>query len=271
MKKILSLFALAAIVLSCTDDDIRTEQNFGDGPKVVGFTPSFQTVSYFADQGIAYHEFPLDLIGQGNGQYSSTDIQVSYEIDPASTAVSGVEYNMVETSGMITIPAGESFGTFPLEVNTGSLDPVQKTELILNLTSTSNGSVIGEQYKQLKIIFVGCLSQLEGSYTATISTTAGTSVRSDEYITLTAINTFQTRYVGRYGFGTFTPAGYQFIDICGEITVPNQSLGQYSNEVRGVSEDGVDGTVTSPTTFEVVHEITFATGNQNQNYSYVRN
>jgi len=275
MKKFLSLLIIAAATVSCSNDDVKTEAYLAGGPKVVGFTPSIQTVPYFTDEGTVLRKFPLDLIGKGNGQLSTTDIEVSYEIDYAnSTAQEGVEFNFVDTSGKIVIPAGTTYGEYPLEVNTGSLDPVQKTELVLNLTTSSNGSTVGAQYDKLRIIFVGCLSTIAGSYTATISTVAGTSVRSDEFLTLTAINTFQTRYVGRYGFGTFNPAGFGFIDICGELTLlPDQTLGGYSNGVYGIDAygEGIDGIVTSSTELEIKHNIEFGSGDQKQNYFYVRN
>ncbi len=259
MKKILTLMIVVATAFACTDDDIRTEQNLASGPKVVGFTPSFQTVTYFADEGVVLRKFPLDLIGMGNGQYSETDIEVSYEVDPASTASDGVEFNMVETTGKIVIPAGASFGEFPIEVNTGQLNPTSKTELILNLTTSSPGSTVGAQYSQLKIIFVGCLSQLAGNYqkVTTWNNGANSFTRTNEVFTLVDVNKFRTRYVGNWNIGTFTPEGYEFVDICGEITVLDQNLGQYSNEVKGGVDDDVpnDGEVTSATELYTVYDV----------------
>jgi len=256
----MSLLVVASVMLSCTDDDIRTEQNLASGPKVVGFTPALVSVAYFEDEGTVLREFPLNLIGNGNGQPSSTDIEVSYEIDPASTASDGVEFNFVDTSGKITIPAGETFGLYSLEVNTGQLNPTMKTELILNLTTSSPGSAVGAQYSQLRIVFVGCLSQLAGNYqkVTTWNSLGNSFTRTDEVLTLVDINTFRTRYVGNWNVGTFTPAGYEFIDICGEINlVADQNLGQYSNEVRGGVDDDVpnDGEVTSLTEFYTVYDV----------------
>jgi hypothetical protein len=270
MKKILSLLVIAAVGFSCTDDDIKAEQNFTSGPRVVGFTTPFESVAYFADEGDVTREFPLDLVGGADGSVSSSDIVVNYTIDPASTATAGVEFDYIEAQGSITIPAGSSFGIFPLTVHTGSLNPTAKTELILNLT-TASGAVVGEQVKKFKVVFVGCLSQLAGTYQGVFTNPAGSTTRNDEVISLIDINTFKTRYVGRYSFATFTPPGYEFVDICGEITIPEQNLGQYSNLVRGISDDGVDGHVTSATRFETIYEITFAAGNQTQTAVYNRN
>lgn len=257
MKKFMTLIIVAASFLSCSDDDIKVEQDLSTGPKVVGFASSLATVAYFSDEGTVLRKFPMNLIGNGNGQVSTSEIQVSYTIDPASTATSGVEYSMVDTTGKITIPAGTTFGEFPLNVNTGQLNPTQKTELIINLTTSTAGSVVGAQYSKLRIVFVGCLSQLAGNYNKRTTWVGGSFTRADEVVTLVDINTFQTRYVGNWNVGTFTPAGYTFVDICGEITVPGGSLGQYSNEVKGGIDDDVpnDGEVTSATEFYTVYDV----------------
>ena len=273
MKKLMTLMIVAAAFLSCTDDGINPEQDFSNGPKVVGFASSIATVPYFSDQGVVLRKFPMNLIGNANGQVSANDIEVSYTIDPASTATAGTEYSMVDTTGKITIPAGATFGEFPINVNTGQLNPTRKTELIINLTTSTPGSVVGAQYDQLRIVFVGCLSQLAGNYNVVITTVAGTSTRTNEVVTLTATNTFKTLYVGRYALGTFTPSGYTFVDICGEISLPvDQTLGGYSNSVYGIDAygTGIDGIVTSATRFEVKHNIAFAAGDQTQNYVYTR-
>jgi hypothetical protein len=274
MKKLIMLLFVAAAFTSCTDDDIRTEQNLSTGPKVVGFPSDVYPVPYFEDEGVVLRKFPLDLIGTGNGQYSDTDIEVEYEIDyDNSTAVEGVEFDFVDTTGKITIPAGSTFGEYPLNVNTGNLSTEFKTVLVLKLKTSSPGSIVGAQYDTLKITFVGCLSELAGNYRAVITAGGLTSTRTNEVITLTGINTFRTKYVGRYAFGTFSPAGFTFIDICDEISLPkDQTLGGFSNSVYGTSfyGDGIDGIVTSDTEFEIVHNIGFAAGDQKQTYKYTR-
>lgn len=273
MKKFITLMFVAASFLSCSDDDIKVEQDLSKGSKVVGFAAGVATVPYFSDQGTVLRKFPMNLIGNGNGQVSSSDIQVSYTIDPTSTAVAGREYSMVDTTGKITIPAGTTFGQFPLNVNTGQFSPTVKTELILNLTTSSSGSVVGTQYSKLRIVFVGCLSQLQGNYNVSITSSGVTASRTDEVVTRTATNTFRTRYVGRYAAATFNPQGYTFVDICGEISLPaDQTLGGYSNSVYGIGAygAGIDGKVTSATRFEVKHNIAFAAGDQTQNYVYTR-
>jgi len=273
MKKLMTLMIVAASFLSCSDDGIRTEQDLTKGPKVVGFASKVANVPYFSDQGTVLRKFPMNLIGNGNGQVSSSDIQVSYTVDPSSTAVAGREYTMVDTSGKITIPAGTTFGNFPLNVNTGQFSPTVKTELVLNLTTSSAGSVVGDQYKQLRIVFVGCLSQVQGNYTVRITSGASVWNRADEVVSTIGVNTFRTKYVGGWGFGTFSPAGYEFSDVCGEMAIPaNLTLGGYSNAVYGIGAygTGVDGRVNSATSFEVTKNIAFAAGDATYKYVYTR-
>ena len=274
MKKLLMLLFVAAAFTSCTDDEIRTEQNLSSGPKVVGFPSEVVPVPYFEDEGTILRKFPLDLIGTGNGQYSDTDIEVEYEIDyDESTATEGLEFDFVDTTGKITIPAGATFGEYPLNVNTGNLSPDFKTVLVLKLKSSSPGSTVGAQYDTLKITFVGCLSEVQGNYSVVITSGGLTATRTNEIVSVTGINTFRTRYVGRYTLTQIVPNGFTFVDICDEISLPkDQTLGQYSNKVYGTSfyGDGIDGRVTSPTKFEIVHNISFAAGDAKQSYKYTR-
>ena len=77
MKKIMSLLIIAAATISCTDDDIRTEQNFTDGAKVIGFYAPLESIAYFEDTGVVERNIPVSLIGLGNGQYSEAPIDVT--------------------------------------------------------------------------------------------------------------------------------------------------------------------------------------------------
>ena len=288
MKKLLIFALSAAALISCTDDDIRTEHQLDSGPKVVGFNTNIQTVSYFEDLGTIDREFPINLIGTGNGQFSESDIVVEYEVDMVqSTAVEGVEFDFLDTSGTMTIPAGSSFGMFPLAVHTGNFDPLQKTELIVKLTSSTAGSTVAGQvkYNTLRIVFVGCLSNIvtgalgsTDSFACTIvRDDGGTWYRGNEIVELVDINTYKSTTTGGWAAGTIAPdQGYNFMDICGDISVPQQGLcqGYYSNEVYGLTDDGTDGTVVDFSTgndYEITYEITFAAGNRQYTNTYVRN
>ncbi|HSD14842.1 MAG TPA: hypothetical protein VLB74_09365 [Flavobacterium sp.] len=279
MKKLMSLLILAAATVACTDDDIRTEQDFSNGPKVVGFASSFESVAYFEDLGAVERTFPVTMIGTGNGQNSATPINVHYEIDPASTATEGVEFDFVDQSGIVTIQPNATFGNFPLLVNTGQLNPDTPTELILNLVS-ADGAVVGSQYHRLRIVFVGCQSQIadqDGENYMTRCTRNDGFVRNfpaPEPIYMVDVNTFKTTTTATYLPGSLPvpDQGYNFIDICGDITVPHQNLaqGSYGNEVYGLTDDGTDGYFIDANTFEIIYEVTFAAGNRQYTSRYTR-
>src|SRR5690606_4655544 len=95
------------------------------------------------------------------------DIVVSYSVNTAlSTAVQGQEFTL--SGSTVTIPAGQDFAMIPVVVNTGSLNETAATKLILDLTSSNEDVVVGQQNSQLTVNFVGCVSQIqEGSYTVT--------------------------------------------------------------------------------------------------------
>lgn len=275
MKKILSLFAMSLVIFSC-DDDIRVEHQLDSGSKIVGFSKSFETVSYFEDQGQVALAFPVNLIGSGNGQVLATDIEIQYEVDLAnSTATEGVEFDFANTSGKITIPAGGTFAEFPLLINTGQLNPTAKTELIVKLTSASNSTVVGEQYNALKIIFVGCQSGVAGTYTLHVTRADSSSEwnYAGEIITATSVNNFVTTRSGNYDIGALAGSnpGYDFVDICNEITIPEQNLAHiYSNILRPNSaNNGLDGTVTDINHFQTNYEIGFTGNTVWRNYTSV--
>ncbi len=206
MKKLLTLALLASAFIACTDDDIREEQNL-IGPQVVGFNSSFQSVAYFEDLGAVQRDFPVNLINSGNGQLTGADIEVSYEINyDLSTATEGVEFDFIDSTGKVVIPAGTNFGMIPMMVNTGNLNPTEKTELVINLVESTPGSVIGNQYKTMKIVFVGCSTELEGTYTRGSKTAL---------ISKIAPNVYYSSYFPAFA----TEYWFEFSDVCGDLAI----------------------------------------------------
>lgn len=280
LKKLLFLIALPLISVSCiVDDDENTGmQGAENSPIGVGFSQSVALESYFEDIGSITAEYPVNILGGNSGALSPVDIQVSYEIDPNSTAEEGVEFDFVSTSGTLTIPAGSSFGQFPLIINTGGLDPDMPTELILNLTSTSTSdSYVSSINDQLVITFVGCQSSLNLELYNVVTTrdSDGAVVNfGTQDIRITDPNTFITRSTGLWGVGTIAAdQGLTFTDVCGELTINSQNLAQgtYSNQVYGTGTNNFAGTVDPVTgNFTLMYTITFAAGNQNYTSVYTK-
>lgn len=279
-KKLLILIALPLISVSCiVDDDENTGfEGLESSPIGVGFSQSVALESYFEDIGAVNKDYPVNILGGNAGALSPVDIVVNYVIDPNSTAVEGAEFDFVDTSGSLTIPAGSSFGQFPLIINTGGLDPDMPTELILNLTSTStNDSYVSSINNQLKITFVGCQSTLNEELYNVVTTRDSDGAVVDfgtQDIRITDPNTFITRSTGLWDVGTIADdQGLTFTDVCGDLTINSQNLAQgtYSNQVYGTGTNNFAGTVDPVTgNFTLHYTITFSAGNQNYTSVYTK-
>lgn len=233
MKKLMSLFIIAGLAFACTDDDIRSEHVLDNGPKIVGFAKGVENIAYFEDLGVQEQNIQVSLLGLGDGNLSSAPIEVTYEVDLVrSTATENTEFNFADSTRKVTIPAGGSFVNLPILVNTGSLNPTQRTELYLNLTAT-NGGVVGEQYKTIKIIFVGCATDLAGTYTRGTKTATITKITPNTYH-----STYFPAFAATYWF--------EFSDVCGELEFLDWEY-QGGNPVTGADgESAPTGYVSQP-------------------------
>lgn len=279
LKIVLCAVALATLNFSCIVDDSTGEDNlnaFGESSYIVGFTNGTALLSYFEDVGAIQQEFPINFLGGFDGNLNS-DLTINYSIDPASTATEGLEFDFVDTSGTVTIPAGGSFAQFPLLVNTGGLDPNVPTELILNLDSVTGApAVISALGNQLKITFVGCQSALNNfTYNCLVTRDDGAQwIHGVQDIRLLSPNTLKTRTTGGWSAGTLAPPdqGLTFTDVCGDLNIDAQNLMEYySNQVTGTNLAGPDGQVDAATgNFSFEYEITFAAGNSNYLNEYTK-
>lgn len=278
MKKIITLLALAVVSISCSDDSNLSDGNFGDTPRVVGFLKTTQNVPFFEDEGVVLQEFPFDVLGTGTGAPYDENVTVTYAVNTtATTAVAGVEFDWVNTASTVTIPAGQTFGLLPLNINTGNFSTTEKTSLVLDITAVDkDGFVISAQSKQLTINFIGCLSELQGMYSVFVTRGDGATVtRPNETVSYQGVNYFRTTTSGTFTVAQLSPpapfAGFYFTDVCGDISVESQNLGNYySNLLRGLSTTGEDGEVLNANQFEITYEITSNTGNQTYTGVYTR-
>ena len=138
MKKLNKLFLLLVLPLLCVsclvdDEDDQGLQGIQNSAYTVGFNSSSTLQSYFVDVGAVNIDVPVNVLGGNSGVLLSSDVAVTYTVDPTSTAVEGNEYSL--TGSSFTIPAGTTFGNLPIQINTGGLDPDQPTTLILKLTN----------------------------------------------------------------------------------------------------------------------------------------
>lgn len=259
MKKIF-IAAFVALTLSACNDDDRLANDDLKGDRIAGFAQAIQSVSYFEDLGQVTVNVPVTLLGLGNGEAPSQPVEITYELDAAaSTAVEGVEYNFVDNTRKVTIPAGATFANIPLLVNTGDLNSSSATKVVINLTQASAGTVVLQSSKQVSVTFVGCLADLAGTYTAVTvnAATGSTFTQVNQTITETGINSFITTNTGTFSPGQAPNQGFNFSVLCGEIDVPSQGLfnGQYTNEVVGVPDSsGADGHVIDANSFSIKYK-----------------
>lgn len=277
-KIIFLALGVALFSASClVDDEDETLEAFSNTPYAIGFRDTTANFSYFENLGAVPNPLSLDVLGGGNGTGVTSNTTVQFEVvEDLTTATAGVEYTL-EEDGSLVIPAGEEFGTLNLSVNTGQLNPTTPTQLVLEITSVSQGSTIITARDRIYISFVGCQSNVDQfSYQVTTTNASGAVVYSAiENITVpqgAAPNNFRTTstgYFGPSGTNIVPPAqynGFNFVDICGDITISSQNLGGvYSNQVFGSgSVDPATGNITFN------YQVTFASGNGVYTSVYVK-
>lgn len=242
MKKILLIAMISVSLFSCNDDRLPTDTR-NEGPEIVGFQDKVTNVAYFANVGQKPLDLPVVMQGLGDGLLPVAPITVSYEVDLAnSTATEGTEFSFADTTGKITIPAGGTFANIPLLVNTGSLNATQKTELVLKLTDASS-AVVGEQYKTIKVVFVGCATSLEGTYKYATKTSIITKIAPNVYHA-----TYMPTFAATYWF--------EFSDVCGVLTMTDWQFQGGNPLFKTGSTDLPNGFKVSPSgnlTFEHVN------------------
>ena len=279
-KLLTLLLAVSLVSVSClVDDEDKTLDALANTPYVVGFNQNVANESYFEDIGAIEKTYPVNLVGGQDGNPANFDIVVNYRISPESTATEGQEFDFVQNTGQLVIPAGQDYGLFAIMLNTGNLDPNTPTQLVLELESVEGGRAnIGtiNELNLLRITFVGCNSQLAGNYELTTTRDDGAQTVRPETITLVGPNYFESESTGLWGtnaIGVAPDSSMNFEDVCGEVSVPLQGLAQgfYSNEVYGVNLTGPDGEV-DQTTLDFYYDywITFSAGNSQYNASFER-
>jgi hypothetical protein len=186
-------------------------------------------------------------------------IIVNVEADPTSTAVEGVHYTLASKS--ITIPAGEFTAKLPVTVLTGNIDPSERPDLVLKITSAT-GAEVSSKYGSLKFaIRVICPSDLKGTYSVfweklqTGNGSGGPNQTATNFVisaaktmsfaqTATGVYTMDDMSFGMYPgiYSDAKPSG-RISDNCGKLTGAASNLDQYSDpfSMSGVVND--NGTI----------------------------
>jgi hypothetical protein len=252
-----SLFFASCNEIGSNDLEGSDLTNGGSSPVIVGWANTSITESYFSDIGTLDNNYPLDVLGGGDGAPTTSDISLTITVDAETTAIDGGEYTLPSTTA--TIPAGSSFAGVPVNINTGGFNLTTPTLLVLNVTASVNGVVVSESSKQMRITFVGCQSSLAAStYDVSITrrNTGGVASRTSASMSTLAVNYFESSWVGAWPLSP----GVRFTDICGSLYVESHDLADtYSNQVTAAAgPNNLAGTVDSNGNFTLTYEISGA-------------
>lgn len=263
--KYLLIFAVSiASLTSCLVDDEENSSANGDGPNVAGFTDGSFTMSGISS-GESY-TFDLKMAAKGPTIKDMTsDVTLTIGVDPTSTAIEGTHFAL--PSSTVTLSASDNYlGFFPITLLTegidAPLDPEEVPVLRLLVTDGSSSDNIINNGTPITINFAYlCFSDLAGLYDLTLDRSNGASVFfPGEEIFEVGTGYYKTTSIYRWAVGSIAPDhGFNFFDVCGVISVPDQDLAQgfYGNDVYETAPGSVD-----PVTGDLVifYAVDFASG-----------
>jgi len=162
---------------------------------------------------------------------ATSAVTINLEVDPTSTAVSGVHYRFDASS--VTIPAGEFVAKVPLTILTGNIEPTETPNLILKMASAT-GAEISSNYGSLTVLIrVVCPSSISTAADKWVAT--GTSGYGTFTANVTVTPLANGRYVisdvsaglyAAFGFDTIQEAVYS--DNCDKLTFVSSRTTQFA-------------------------------------------
>ncbi len=251
---VVTMFLFNSCELS--DDSTISGDGITDSPVIIGWSTPSVTESYFEDLGTLDNQYPLNILGGGDGAPTTADVAVSITVNEAETTAVNGEY--ILNSSNVVIPAGSTFVNVPIGVNTANFSPSEPTKVVLDIATTTNGISVSSLSKTLTINFVGCQSELASyTYNVTILRENTGSIYNGygESVVENGVNYLQTATVGTWPI----PPGVRFTDICGTLYIESHDLADYySNQVTAASADGIAGEVDENGNFVLRYNISGA-------------
>ncbi|MCD6544310.1 MAG: hypothetical protein J7K34_07350 [Flavobacteriaceae bacterium] len=248
--KYLLIFVLSITAFTSCDslvDDTERTADFDKGPNLIGFTKAEISVSGISNGSEYIFELPMQGVGPTIND-ATEDVTLNISVDPSSTAIEGTHFKL--STSTMTFKASENYiNKMPLTMLTeGIVAPLAVNPyVILNVTDVSGNFVDNGRTGQVKInLLYLCFSNLAGTYDVEmryVNPDAGTDTMhyGVDTINETGDGQYRTEAVGHWevdgGPGAIGgTAGFDFTDVCNEITIPAQNLvNLYSNIVEGVA------------------------------------
>ena len=261
MKKIIKitfLFLLSLSLTSCLVNDTDPTEEFDQGANVVGFTSSTMAFSGVANGDEYQSTINFEVKGPTASDYTAP-INATISVDPASTAVEGVNFRL--DSSTITLDADGGYtGSLPITLITdGIVAPLAESPTLILAVTSANGetNLLPNGLKLTVTLNYLCFSNLAGTYDVTMryvraSTGTDSTQTLTDVIKETADGEYRTERVGYWTAAQLggTP-GFTFNDVCNDISIPYQNLVErYSNIVEGVAGNSFVNAETGEIYFE---------------------
>lgn len=277
LKYTLMLLAGALLFASCSEDDTFIT-DIEDGNNLAGFTDNSQSVANIANGDEYPVEVTMKLTGPSvnelTGDYTAT-IQPDWEGIPENErAEEGTHFRL--DNNQVTFEESNNYlATFNFTMLSQGINaPLDDSpQFNLRASEVSGGEGVNPSGKALVITLnYACPSNLQGVYNVNVNN--GAETFSDVNVVKTGVGEYDTNLLGPFGPAHQPPnnftRGLIINDVCGTISVPEQTLAQFSNPVVGVNEHEVVGDAQTPggvTSFTVEYEID-GYGTQTSVYTY---
>lgn len=254
---------------SCLEDE-APEDVFGQGPNLVTFADKSTNMQVIATGEEFSFTLPMKIKGPSVRDLKGT-VTANIAVHSSSTAVEGVHFKLDQKS--ITLTDGQDFlGTLPITVLTDGIDPplAENPVVVLEITSVSGAeNVIASGTKITVNLLYLCDSQLQGSYVVTIVRNDGNTYVFNDEIAKVGDGEYRGESVGHWAPGAIGgEPGFNFIDVCNVITVPEQNLvNLYSNQVYQAGPSYVDPVTGN---IHIEYGITFSAGDRTYVADYVK-
>ena len=235
---------------------------------------------------------PVDGTDLENSSVNFTEAVLDLEVFKRWSGEDIVKYELVKDLNGGTESVVAESSDLPIELHYTSIDEfISGTQVtdsddlrigdvfsFRTRITTNDGSVYtihdgGDDTGTYKVT-VSCSSDLAYAYQVITSGYYGTVNQGIEVLVEKAPGVYKTGTTGGWSAGTIAPdQGFDFVDICGSITVPAQGLAQgyYSNAVYQTDDQAAASIANGATgDLHIEYTISFSSGEQAISTNYIR-